>query len=283
MRPAVRRPLTAALLTPPVALLLLVPLGYGLRPLAEFTRGHEPLAGFVWFALPLAVFGAGVAVALQYGVRVTPVVSVLAFLYAASTGWMAGGPAYRTVLDFNAAGTFLSVLGLLACCAEYVARDWTAVRRSLSPGALRWALRVGVVHAVALVAVRIGILSSMYGGTTLHVLLGGLNPLVLAWTALGAFVLGAVPTYLALRSRLVTPALLVGVFSVTLAVTTVRDELARAEAGVVWAAAFTPLTGYLVGWFAVLALVLVVGFLEYALRRRSGGSPPRPIRVRAGE
>lgn len=283
MRPAVRRSLTAALLTPLAALLLLVPLGYGLRPLAEFTRGHEPLLGFVWFAVPLAAFGAGVVVALQYGVRVTPVVSVLVLLYAASAGWMAGGPAYRTLLDFNAAGTLLSVLALLAFAAEYVVRDWSAVRRSLSPGALRWALRVGVVHAVALVAVRIGVLSSIHGGATLDVLLGGLYPLVLVWTALGAFVLGAVPTYLALRARLVTPALLVGVLSVALAVTTVRDELGRASSGAVRAAAFTPLTGYLVGWFAVLALVLVVGFLEYVLRRQSGVYPPRPLRVRAGE
>jgi hypothetical protein len=283
MRPAVRRPLAAAFLTPPVALLLLVPLGYGLRPLAEFTRGHEPLLGFVWFALPLAAFGAGVAVALRHGVRVTPVISVLALLYAASAGWMAGGPAYRTVLDFNAAGAVVSTLGLLACCAEYVARNWSAVRRSLSPGALRWALRVGVVHAVALVAVRIGVLSSMYGGATLDVLLGGLNPVVLAWTAFGAFVLGAVPAYLFFRSRLVTPASLVVVLSTLLSVTTVRDELGRASSGAVWAAAFTPLTGYLVGWFAVLALVLVVGSLEYALRRQSGIAPPRSLRVRAGE
>ncbi|MWG35562.1 hypothetical protein [Halomarina oriensis] len=279
MRPAVRHPLTGALLTPLAVVALLVALGYDPSPLAEVFTGDASPLGLAWLTLPLAAFGGGSVVALRNDVWVGVYAAGTVLVLAAVTGLFAGGPAYRTVFSFNAAASLVSAGGSVAVLVESVVRYRAAVRRSVSPRPLRWAARVGAIHAVVVVALRTAVLSSMNGDGTVQVLFGGLGPVTLAWTALGGFVLGAVPTYLLYRSRLVTPVLLVGSLSVVSSATTVLDELARADSGAVSAAALTPLTAYLVGWVAVLAVVSVVGALEYVLREQSGISPPRPLRI----
>jgi hypothetical protein len=284
----VRTPLRDAaggVVVPAAVLALLVILGYDPGVLIETLRGEERAAGLAWLLLPLFALGAGAARALGAGVRASVAAAFAALVLAAATGLFAGGPP-RTLYGFAAAGTVVSVAGLLLFGAEYALRHPDRLRRAVSPVTLRRALLAGVAHAVLLLAVRGSVLLSMWGtgAARLGVLLGGFGALVLAWTALGAVLLGTAPAYLALRSRLVTPALAVVALSAYAAATTVVEELTRQATGAVPAAAMTPVTAYLVGWFAPLALALLLGAVEYRLRERLGVFPPRPVRAeRAGE
>jgi hypothetical protein len=145
-------------------------------------------------------------------------------------------------------------LGLL----EYVVRStWEAVpsvREALPwlsmPASRRRAAAVattgGIVHAVVMVwfAARLGVTFS-----------GGREWALYLFGAVGMVVLAAVPLYLLVRHRLVTPATLLTLFVLL----DVRAEFT--------ASVEDPHALYFGGWFLYLGILLIAGGVEYGLRR----------------
>jgi hypothetical protein len=273
-RAPLRAALAGSLLAPAALLVGLLALGYD--PRFAGPSGVPSPVSLALLVVPTAAVGAGAALALRHGVRLTPPLVVGAYAYAATTGLFAGGPP-RGVGSFAAANLLLSTTGLLAVAAEFAARRRRAVRAALSPGALRWALAVGTLHALVLVGVRTALFEAPLSMTPFATLLT-------LWLLVGATLLGATPAYLAVRSRLVVPAALVAALSAGGLAVTVRSELARRATVEVGATIGpSPLTAYLVGWLGPLALALLAGLVEYVVRSRSGLAPPRPLRVRSTE
>lgn len=120
------------------------------------------------------------------------------------------------------------------------------------------AAAIGVAHAAVL-------LTYAFGLGRVQVTLEGLGAVAaLVYTVSGMVLLAAVPAYLLFEYSLVLP---VAVFALNLALL-VRGELAASPDG---ALAFQ-----FVVWVVPFALVLLVGGVEYALRRWIG-PPPTPL------
>lgn len=141
---------------------------------------------------------------------------------------------------------------------------------------LRPETRNATISLVAGVAYTVLVVGAM------HVSLGGFDPralpstidftfvLFLTWVLGGLVILGAVATFVFLKWRLVTPAVVV----VGLFVRALVPHLDR------YIDIPHLLTGYLLAWFVVLAAALVVGAVELGLkrairRRRTAGANPR--------
>lgn len=135
-------------------------------------------------------------------------------------------------------------------------------------GASGFATIVGVVHAAVLVTVAVH-LGYPFGP-------GKLTPTALAWHYGGLVVAAALPAYLALRYRLLAPAVL----ATATAAWVVHAELSPPGP------TFLPLEGFLVvkdglyvggyatRWFAPTAAFLHAGAAEWAARRSYGGTTP---------
>jgi hypothetical protein len=104
----------------------------------------------------------------------------------------------------------------------------------------------GIVHAVVMVwfAARLGVTFS-----------GGREWALYLFGAVGMVVLAAVPLYLLVRHRLVTPATLLTLFVLL----DVRAEFT--------ASVEDPHALYFGGWFLYLGILLIAGGVEYGLRR----------------
>lgn len=103
----------------------------------------------------------------------------------------------------------------------------------------------------------VGVLWLWFGFTTN----GGL---FLAYTGIGAVLLGAIPSLLLVTKRLVTPSLIV---AGALTVSTYRTWSVYVAPTVTPTPVDpTPLGWYLIGWFIVVVVALVVGGAEYGLR-----------------
>jgi len=249
-------------------------LGYSIGP------GEYSLGGAGWRYGGLAVVAAlPTWLTLRYRL-VTPLVAL-----AVTTGYVLGmeltppGPTFRDVaaLERLAEPTGITVvedglyvvrymvnasvwavgylfLGLVEYVVRSTWRGFPAVGRAIPglsiPASRRQAAVVaatgGVVHAAVMVwfAARLGVTVS--GGSKWALYLFG---------AVGMWVLAAVPLYLLVRHRLVAPATLL-----TLVVLfDVRAELTASVAD--------PHALYFGGWFLYLGVLLVVGGIEYGLRR----------------
>lgn len=126
----------------------------------------------------------------------------------------------------------------------------------LSRRALRAGLIGGMFHAVVGVA-----LWHWFQFTDFASLLGQGRIAFVVYNGIGLVILGAVPAVLLLRSRLVSPALIVGSAFVWSAYETwqvVQSGLVPVDP--------TPFGWYLLLWVAILAVVSLVGGLEYRLR-----------------
>ncbi|WP_227133804.1 hypothetical protein [Halorubellus salinus] len=110
------------------------------------------------------------------------------------------------------------------------------------------ATAAGVLHAIVMVwfAARLGVTAS-----------GGVEWLLYTVSALGMWVLAAVPMYLLVRHQFVAPAALLSVF-------VLNDVRAEFTASVDDPHAF-----YFGAWFVFLGILLAVAVVEYALRRAS--------------
>lgn len=157
---------------------------------------------------------------------------------------------------------------LVGCCllaaAEYAARSPETVRGAMDADDAT----VGVAAGVALYLVVEGLRVLAFGLPSMLVDYRGLFVLFGLFVALGVVLLGAVPTVLLRVRGLVTPALVVaGLYGFAIYRTWVYVESLD---GATMAAAFTPLTGAMVGWFVVLALALTAGAVEHAVRGSLG-------------
>lgn len=153
---------------------------------------------------------------------------------------------------------------LYAGVAEYAARSYVAVLPDPSvavgrplpldrASALAVAGGLGLVHALAMVPYAFAVEVS------------NLTPPVVAWIALGAVVVGGAVGYLAVRHRLLAPAVL---FVANLLLVLRADFQALPDG---------PAAVYLVGWVVFLGVFLLAGGVEYGLRiagRRMGPGGP---------
>jgi hypothetical protein len=265
MDSTVRDAIFGAVVLPLTILGFLSIIGYGGRILPGGRRGN--LLVLIWLGWH-SMLGVGLALGPKNNVQVSPVVTVAALFLAAVTGLFAGSPEHWYLYEFAAAGTFISIIGLLLFGVEFVFRNHTRFRRAVAPVAFRRASLVGIVHALVLVS----ILELVLPSSSLFDLI------ILVWEILGSCLLAAFPVYLLLRSRLVLPIGLVTVISTYNAIVTISFQLSR-QAGAGWSTPWTPLVTYLHGWFVLLPLVLLVAVAEYVLRDWLNLFPPRPVRV----
>jgi hypothetical protein len=248
----------AAVLAPVVFTALLVVRGYAPVPTDQPVT---PLR-VALFAGPLALVGAALAVAARRGAHGT---AVLGTLLALTGPWLVpqdpGAATPRLdVLDFGVATSLLGTAVALLAGVEAAVRWPRRVLAWATPGALRAAALVGLVHATAAVALR-GVVFGLPWAPALG-----------AWMVVGAVLLGAVPAFTLARFRLAGPALVVAVafvWSTSATWTAIATDGPPDAAG-------TPFTLYLVWWFAVLGTALVTGGIEHAVRERRRGRDGRP-------
>lgn len=266
--------LSAGLLHAAVLLFVAVDLGYTVGP------SEYPIFGLGWRYGGLVVVA---AVPVWLAIRSHLVAPTVALLL--TTGYVLGmeltppGPTFRDVAElerlaeptgitvvenglyivrYMANASVWTVGFLFIGLIEYTVRaiwDWLpavpAQRSWLSLPASRWQAAVvaaggGLLHAVVMTwfAFRLGVTAS-----------GGFAWLLYLFSAVGMWVLAAVPLYLLVRYRLVVPATLLTVFILL-------D--ARAE----FAASVEDLHAlYFGGWFLYLGILLVAAGVEYGLRR----------------
>lgn len=258
-----RDAVAGAVLGPAAAIAYLAAVGYRFDPLVA-----APASGAVLsLVVTLAVLGAATVLAVRGGVRLA-VVALLVWLPMAALFPLFGrGPdGHATVLEPLADLLVGTVVFCVAASAEFVARRPDRVSWLLTPSALRRSTAAATVTTLVVLGTRTA-LGLSWGLQTLF----GLA--LVGWIAAGTALLGFVVTLLALRARLLSPvAVAVGLFAVATAQT--LDYLADlATTGAAMGVAFTPVTGYAVGWFAVLALALLAGGVEYVLRARLGAGP----------
>ncbi|WP_255170221.1 hypothetical protein [Natrononativus amylolyticus] len=135
--------------------------------------------------------------------------------------------------------------------------------------AIRLGVVAGVVHAAAVLWV--GAFVRQQSVWTRYYPAQPSAALVTAYVVFGLVVLGGVAAVLLVHGRLVTPAAaLLVVFSWATYRSWQSFEAAR-EAGVTPGVTLRPDAAYLFFWFVPLALALLVGALEYALRTGLGG------------
>lgn len=250
-RPA-RAAVVGALLGPPAVTALLLALGYRLLPLGGL-RGLWPVALYV---VALAVLGATVAAALRLGLHATVVLAVVATVAAAVNGLFGPGPEWGDVLSFLAASMFLATGAAVVAVSEFALRYPGAAAREVSPRTVRMAATVGVGHlalwaALRSAAVRVPELPRTAFAAGLY-----------AWLAIGGLALGAVPVVLWRERRLVAPAVVV-IGALSLAAWRTLAGPTPGEASI----APSTLTLYGGGWFLPLAVALVAGAVEWAIRR----------------
>jgi hypothetical protein len=249
-------------------------LGYDVGPAA-----YSPL-GLVWRYGGLVVLAAvPVGLALRYGVVAPLVALVVTSGYVLGAELTPPGPTFVDVAELEPSvdePTGLTVVenGLYAvryvvnasvwtagfvslALVEYVARTdsrwlppvsnpprWLPVPSSPRRSAVAAAV-AGAVHAVVMVGF------ARRGGVTMT---GVPSWLFYLYGAVGMWLLGAVPTYLLVRRRLLLPATLFSAFVLL----DVRAEFTASVDG--------PHALYFGGWFLPLAVVAAGGLVEYGVR-----------------
>lgn len=258
--------LAGAVALPVVVLAVLVALGYNVAVPREALRGEAHPGQVLALLGALAAAGAVLGAAVERRYRVTAAVAVGYAAFAVRDPLFGPGPAgYTDVTAFAGDAVFLAVLSVLAFAATWVVANPSTVWAYATPRALRVAVVAGLAH-LALAVVARGVLFGLpWGGRSL-VAVG-----VRAWMVVGAFLLGAVPGFLAARERLATPALVVLAGFAWAFVETWRLLDPLEPAGPALAAAITPISLYLVAWVVVVALASAVGLAERWLRRAFGG------------
>ncbi|MFB6107017.1 MAG: hypothetical protein ABEJ70_08590 [Halobacteriaceae archaeon] len=262
-----RDALAGAVLGSGAVLAYLAAVGYRVDPLLTAPASGSVLS----LVATLAVLGAATALSLRGDVRLA-VAGLLVWLPMAALFPLFGrGPdGHATVLEPFADLLVVTVVFCVAASAEFALRRPDRVSWLFTPGAVWRSTTAGAVTVLVVLGTRTA-LGFSWGLQTLF------GVAFVGWTAAGTALLGFVVTLLALRARLLSPiAVAVGLFAVATGLT--LEYLADlAATGAAMGVAFTPVTGYAVGWFAVLALALLAGGAEYALRARLGvGPPPGP-------
>lgn len=255
-------------------LVVAVGLGYTIGP-SEYS-----LVGLLWRYGGLVVVAA-VPVWLALRIRlITPVIAlVLTTVYVLGMELSPPGPTFRDVAELEGLaeptgimvvenGLYIvryminasvwTVSFLFLGLVEYVIRNtWThlpSVPKSvpwlLIPAPRRRATAIaaagGVLHAAVMVwyAARLGVTLS-----------GGFEWLLYLFGTVGMWLLAAIPLYLLIRHRLITPATLLTLFILI-------DVQAEFTASVE-----DPHALYFGGWFLYLGIILIVAGIEYGLRR----------------
>ncbi len=208
---------------------------------------------------------AGLGALFGLGFRPLPVTSTLVPISMVAVPFTSvGSPG--TLFSVNFPLLFVLVALLVIAGVEYGLRYPARVRPILTRRAVGLGVGIGLAHAALAVVLRTVIFDLGWGGWTL--LAVGLT----TWMVLGAVLEAGIPAFLSVRYRLFTPmVVVVGLFTWT-AVETWAYRLTLEETGAAMSVAFTPFTGYLVAWFAVVALAGLVGGVEYHLFAKSRDS-----------
>lgn len=206
---------------------------------------------------PLAALGA-VAVGCRTRLTATATLAALALI---GLPFHAPSALHGSLLAVNFPALFALVVVALVATGEWSIRHPDRARAVFTRRSLRIGLAVGIAHAVVAMLLRSGVFGFELAGPSLFSL--G----IALWMLGGAILIGATPGFLYARYGLVGPALLAaGLFGWS-AWTTWQYLADLQESGAVMAAAFTPFTGYLVAWFAVVAVAICVGWAELQLRQ----------------
>lgn len=162
----------------------------------------------------------------------------------------------------NYPALFLLVGLVLLGSVEFGVRNPARIRQIVTREAALVGLGVGIVHAALAVLLRSFVFGFDLGGR------GWVAVGIGVWMLVGATLEAGIPGFLYARYSLVAPLLVVvGLFGWSAFRTwTYLQDLSAS--GAAMGVAFTPFTGYLVAWFAVLALALLAGGLEYAVSNR---------------
>jgi|GEM_PF-2954653 len=248
--------LLAGALTPALFAAYLVLVG---DPYLPEPFGRFPASAMLWvfYVVPLGTLGAAV---IGFGPRLR-VSAGLALLALLGLPWYAPSAPDGSLFAVNFPALFALIVVLVVASAEWIVRNPNRARGLFTRRATRVGLAVGVAHAILAHLLRTGVFGYGIAGPSL-VSLG-----IALWMTVGAIFLGATPSFLYARFRLVTPTLLVAGLFVWTAWDTWQHVLALRESGAASALAFTPFTGYLVAWFVGVALAIGFGWLEQQLRQ----------------
>ena len=247
--------LLVALLTPALFPAYLLLLGDPYLPEPLGPHHGEPRLWVLYIA-PLAALGA-VIPATRTGL---PLTSILAVFALVALPFYSPGAIDGSLFAVNFPALFALVLVLIVAGSEWTLRNPTRARDVFTPQTVRLALAAGVGHAVVAHGLRtIGFGFELAGPSAVSLAIA-------VWMLAGAIVLGATPTFLYTRYRLLAPTVVVVVLFTWTAWSTYQHVQELRETGAAMAAAFTPFTAYLVAWFLVVALATIAGWLELTLR-----------------
>lgn len=243
---------------------LLAPIAFtGYYVLVGTPRLPEPLGPYhaspsLWafYLGPLAALG---AIAVGYRTRLTAS-ATLATLALIGLPFYAPSALHGSLLAVNFPALFALVVVLLVAIGEWSIRYPDRARAVFTPRSLRIGLAVGVAHAVVAMLLRSGVFGFELVGS------GLVSVGIALWMLGGAILTGATPGFLYARYGLVGPALVVAGLFGSSAWSTWQYLVDLQESGAAMAAAFTPFTGYLVTWFAVVAIAIGVGWTELQLK-----------------
>lgn len=197
----------------------------------------------VFTLLPVALLGAALGVGSQFRLAVPTLGTAFGLLWSLANG---DDLLPLLVLGGVAVGTAVEI---------YVRAVRGAIRDVPHTGVTVAGRRAAVVGGVAYLLVNYAIL---WYAREVHV------DSVLLWASIGWLVLGGTAAYLLVRSRLVLPALL-------LVVDAVFARAAALDPGV----GEPYITFHVLLWALTLAVMLVVGGVEYAVRGYFGVVPPQ--------
>lgn len=225
--------------------------------ISETLREHPVSKSHYIFIITL--FGGGAGFAWQRGVRATTTVAGLALV-----GWLLTrnpGRGHDPLTDLNVGLTVLFVLVTVAATVEYGVRNPDAVRRTFT----RRAVAVGSLAGGILVVVRV-LFDFRFdrGIAVVPFLWPPSNFLILLWSYGGLLVLGFAVGLLFARAGLILPGIVAGATFAWATYAGWQALRASPEASLV------VFDLYLFGWWAVLALALVAGGIEWGVRSLAG-------------
>jgi hypothetical protein len=219
--------------------------GYSL----SWTLREGNLSRNVHYVLVVCALGAALVIAWRQYARITAVGGTLVLFGRLATSAPDTFPPTLTVLTIEL--TVLAVLFIHAAGIEYGLRNPATIRSVFTRRAVKVGAGVGVCHTLVVLALHV-----WFGFSTAFFRTIG-NVALSFWALSGTFLVGAGVGVALTRYRLVTPALVVaGLLSwVTLASLPHRGAFG-----------FTVIALYEFGWYVVLLVAFVAGFLEHVFR-----------------
>lgn len=244
-----------AVLCPPLVAIYQLVLGYSI--------GDPAMLSLVLYVVSLGVIGALVGVGLVLGLRGAPIVSIVYILVAGTNPLFGQSPSAvgGTLLVFVVDVAILAVFTTMFSAGEYWLRHPNRVGQILTPRAWRWGIGIGSINLVAGIVTRWVVFGLPVWRVTLF------SAALYGWVLGGTFLTGGVVGVLWGRFRLYSPPVTLVVLFAWAVFETVPKLTAFGDIST--AAAFTPITAYIVFWPVITGIAGGVGLLEYLVRPRT--------------